>query len=848
MKILSCHIENFGAISNRDFEFDANLTQFVKENGYGKTTLAAFLKAMFYGLPSSTGRTKFNDRQHYYPFNGGKFGGNITFTSRGKTYRIERFFDKHSDSRDECRVFINNALSQNPGDIGRLIFGLDEASFERTVFIDASEIEISSTSGINAKLNSVIDATEGDTDFTSALGIIESARKDLRASRGNNDRISRQSANIARLQEEVANYSAIERNLGELYHSRSELDKEVRALEARENRAYENALEEQKWQSYEEYLSNAERVRERIKEINSLYPAGLPNREELAELSQAAGSLSVNAAALESCIFPEERANALNELEAAFNGCAPTEEVLEAAQNRITELGALRAEIESMRRGNDSERMQKLKKRFENTPDENTLEKMRAKAEEYKLKEEKIRTFSAVSESGAIATKKHKTAYIVGAIFSALMIAGGAAALFMYTIIGVALLVAGVVALAVTGFLYFNSQVKRVAQTPAAMSAELEELQAEQNVLRDSLRAFLVPFGYYSENGVIFDFATFEADYAEFKRIQTQNTEREITEKIARHNNAVKILNGFFADYGVTGENYQVALNALVARVREYESLTNERAAISARREKLNAEAAQIKHMCGRILLKYNIYANFDAFGLQVRTLENACDELARLSVDMAEITRRAEEYRRANSLNERPENIEAAADVSEELSEKRTALARLDRRIEDDERNVELLAEKEAELSEEKEKFAEMKARFRLLTAAKQMLEEAEQNLKSRYVAPIKDKFETYSRALEKTLGEKISMGENFRISFERAGEYRSDGHLSAGQRAVCMLCFRLALVDNVFEGEKPFIIMDDPFVSLDEAHMQKVRGLMKSLSADKQIIYFCCHESRAI
>ena len=90
--------------------------------------------------------------------------------------------------------------------------------------------------------------------------------------------------------------------------------------------------------------------------------------------------------------------------------------------------------------------------------------------------------------------------------------------------------------------------------------------------------------------------------------------------------------------------------------------------------------------------------------------------------------------------------------------------------------------------------------------------------------------------------------MDKDFRIMFERNGENREDRHLSAGERAICALCLRLALIDNMYEAEQPFIIMDDPFVHLDEKHLKDTVNLVKTLSKDRQIIYFCCHESREI
>ena len=66
MKIKSLHIVEFGALSNFDITFTDGITTVCENNGYGKSTLAAFIKAMFYGLESYSTRTKaFLDRMHY---------------------------------------------------------------------------------------------------------------------------------------------------------------------------------------------------------------------------------------------------------------------------------------------------------------------------------------------------------------------------------------------------------------------------------------------------------------------------------------------------------------------------------------------------------------------------------------------------------------------------------------------------------------------------------------------------------------------------------------------------------------------------------------------------------------
>ncbi len=50
MKLLSCHIENFGILSGFDHKFSEGINEIFLENGTGKSTLAAFLRVMFYGF------------------------------------------------------------------------------------------------------------------------------------------------------------------------------------------------------------------------------------------------------------------------------------------------------------------------------------------------------------------------------------------------------------------------------------------------------------------------------------------------------------------------------------------------------------------------------------------------------------------------------------------------------------------------------------------------------------------------------------------------------------------------------------------------------------------------------
>ena len=94
MKILSCYITGFGKFTNKSFAF-SDLTVIKEDNGWGKTTLAAFIRCMLFGMEAGRGKAvETNERAHYMPWQGGTYGGTMTFVSAGRQYRVERVFGR----------------------------------------------------------------------------------------------------------------------------------------------------------------------------------------------------------------------------------------------------------------------------------------------------------------------------------------------------------------------------------------------------------------------------------------------------------------------------------------------------------------------------------------------------------------------------------------------------------------------------------------------------------------------------------------------------------------------------------------------------------------------------------
>ena len=167
VRIISCHIDNFGKLHNYDVCF-SDLTEIIENNGWGKSTLALFIKAMFYGLSGNAKKSiSDNEFMHYTPWSNESFTGRLVFETNGKTYIIIRDFSYGKKGFFELRDAITNKISNDYSErIGEELFGMDRESFERTVFIDeSSKVLLGATSDINAHIGNLSSAIDDINNY-----------------------------------------------------------------------------------------------------------------------------------------------------------------------------------------------------------------------------------------------------------------------------------------------------------------------------------------------------------------------------------------------------------------------------------------------------------------------------------------------------------------------------------------------------------------------------------------------------------------------------------------------------------------------------------------------------------
>lgn len=850
MKLIKCYIENFGKLSNADYNFDERLTGFCENNGFGKTTLAAFIKAMFYGLPSVRVNAKeFNDRKHFYPFAGGKFGGNLTFETGGATYRIERFFGKKSDTEDELTVYCNNRVYGGfGGDLGKAVFGVDKETFERTVFITSDAADTTAAGGMLTKLNCFVENADGEEDFETVIARLERARKNLKAAKGNNDLISQTNQAIFEVKSEIANLESIAKTLDESYSRKNNLQKSILRAEAEIEEIKNTNLVLERWEKLDAMTARCNRLREELDGWRSKYAGGLPSEEENLLLKSNARRITMLDGAQTTAAFDCQKQEKLSLLECVFQAGVPEECALRKLSGDIDEIKSLEVKISALSEEDGGQRRLSLQRKFANkTPDAEQMEYLEDKVQRYRNLDNRRKAQAAVAAPfNAPASKSGKVYSVLLALFAIVAVAGGALVL-VSKIAGIALLAGGVLAAAVVAVLW---KIKGSQSSPKAvvLDGAAIEAQAELQSIEGAVREVLASYGYYSQNGIIFDYETFKKDlndYAQYGEDELRRRER-IHGFAQRKDALTENARNFFAQYGISDGDLQSAYVKLFNMISEYGNLKADSVRAETGVKDTRRQAEQLYAEISGVLGKYSIRLEENVFA-QLEEIERASAETARLCGEIEKCGKEAADYAAKYGLGQRPSaEIADYSLLAERVKEERNLLAVVDGQIASDEAMIETLGDKYGALETLQEKLNGYKRRHYVLSETEKLLKKADRNLKDRYVAPVKDVFLKYADVIEETLGERITIDEEFNVLFEQSGEIHSEKHFSTGLRSICALCMRLAFVENMFGGEKPFIIMDDPFVFLDGGHMQKTMRVVKELAKDIQIIYFCCHESR--
>lgn len=847
MKILSCYIANFGCIKNKEYKFNDHLNAFCEDNGQGKSTLAAFIKAMFYGLPKSSNKSF--DREHYIPFDNIEASGNIVFIYNNKEYKIERTFFKNIKD-DDIKIYengkINNDLLPTSGEI---IFGLDLESFNRTMFIYSNDLEINSTDNINSKMSHYVE--DSTFDLNEVIDKLDKYKKKLKPSRLADEKglIADVTNTISKKNDDLNNLYDIKNNLNLKYKLFNDLNNEINELNDQLSQAASINEIINNWNRYDEYHKQIDDEKKEIEHFKNKYPYNMPNDEELKinenNLNEM-NNINTKKSSIDLTQFEKDK---LIKYSSLFKEI-PSKDTISEYTSFINDYYQKKNyKIEEL---NQNEIII-YNKYINKNIDDSIFDQLNDFKNEYvETKKQFDQTPNYIIKKTLETKKKKSYLPLILLIISILIIILGIGLGFinnlLFIISGI-----GLILLFGTGFIYLKSQIndKQLSINEEIPNLEKEELNKKLNLIINKIDTIIMQYGFSSSLNESVDVALtlFKNEYDRYKEIKDKYN--KIINQKENNQKDIKFLEekikSFLNQYNFQETNYNLALQNLIATINEYQNLKNKKENIDNKIDELDNKYSSMKDNLDKFISKYHIDQDVKSYIDTVRVDKGVLDKN---NTNLNNLMNNFNNFVEEKKLYNRPENIEKidTNTITKQLSEKNELLSRKKDEIANDELEIEKIDTYNNEILESKEKLQELKYKYKIVDETIKSIKEAEETLKHKYIEPMLNKFNQYSSMLGKIINEEINMDSDYNLSVIHNGKEKNYRHLSSGQLSLCALCYRLSIIDNIFKEDKPFIIMDDIFVNLDENNLIKAIELLKKLSNQRQIIYFTCHESRNI
>jgi len=771
VKLISLYIENFGGLHRYALDFENGLTVIEAVNGFGKTTLAEFIRAMFYGFPRKGKTLDKSRRQKYTPWNGGPFGGNLVFELDGVRYRVERSFGTtpKGDSFTLIDLATGKKSNRFTEELGLELFQLDADSFERSTYLpQTADGAALTTDSIRSKLSNLVEDTNDVGNFEKAVAALKAKRSTFALYRGVGGSVAQANCRISGLQDQIS-------RLGDQKNVLDETEQDIRLLQ----------------QEQDDGRVRRDQLRGQIRQASEAAAAKSVHRQHRGLIQQY-----------------EAAETACRELEEKYPAGIPDWTGIEDARNAASQLEILNSRVLTEQDDLDAQQyVEENRSRFENhIPTDEELVNCRSWCQT--RSELAGRTMELAESLTRQPGVKVKTWPVVLLLLAFIGETGlGISLLREEPVLAYAALGAGAVTLigcifAVIRLLKTKKELQQFHREQEKIRTEMDRLSAMSEQLAGEIEAFLRSFG--AEEGADFygRLAELEHNVEDYLRAtarvaQWQEEKTAHEAELARWNAA---LDGFFAAAGLV------------------------------RQEDAGKQLLQIRD--------------------DRKDWEEATEDRNRLGRELEEF-REEHENTLALPIPENPADPDALHREETELS------IRLNRCAEDlirlQQRREQLLEQlrQEPQLREDLQFWQEKKAadqkKSDLLDDTVALLEQAKENLSNSYLGPIRQSFAGYLGKLWQDQEGQVLVTPDLDVQLERFGQARELGYFSAGQADSVMLCMRFALVDALFRETKPFVILDDPFINLDDCHTAQALELLKVLSQDRQIIYLTCNSSRA-
>lgn len=871
MKLIKAHIQNFGKLSNCDFDFNEGLNALIHENGWGKTTLSVFIKSMFYGMEYTTSKDlEKNEKLKYLPWQGGIYGGSLVFSHNDKIYQIHRTFDlKKNEDTFELRDLKTNKISYDFSEnLGNELFGINRETYARSVYVVLDE-KPAASDDISAKLGNLIEAADV-SNFDDAMAFLDKKATSLKAKRGNSGEISQIQENIDSdrnnltvietkiLQNE--NYekkiAEVKANIEELKNVQEELTKQL-AVSAK----YEGKLR------YEQLKADLEAAENSKKRLIDFFNGKVPEDEVIGKIDALTQDFTTVESNLRTNSATQGERDQYESLRNYFGGDIPSKEQIEDCLRTDSEYKKfLRDESEKKLSENEEAEYKTLKPVFENgdISQEKINLNISLVSEVQKAKNEKAKIDSDIQTKKlelkvCEQSRPKNIKRIVLFILSALLLSlAGAVFVLNYSLIAsLAFALAGIITL-VLGIVS-----KSKVQDFSNLEAEIADLEAKSGKLaiqndknENEYKTFIARYSKSKDeelialNKISVDFNRYSILFEKMRNYNSWLAGQK--KQPADFENELKMFMKRFCkteDISLVSSEIQT-LNDRLARLNELEKKINADSKNSQlqkeQKEKLESILAQYKsdksytfaEQVQQVHDKVNDIKNaeklIDLNKQKVLEFENNPDNDIQAFENLTKPAKSAESLR--SELSE----------VADKISNENATIAGYQKIINDNltftEKKEDIETEIERLEAEKKEKNAELA----ILKKTQNLLAQAKENLDANYSDPMKEGFAKYLNMIGGKLN--LVIDTDLKVSIDDNGRYHESESLSEGYKDMVNFCSRMALIDALFTDVKPPVILDDPFVNLDDEKVPRALQMVKDMAKEKQVIYFACHKSRVV
>ena len=797
MKLLSCYVENFGKLSDFSMEFTEGINVIEQSNAWGKSTLAAFLKAMFYGLDAKKDPKSFEkERNIYRPWQGGTFGGWVDFEIAGKRYRVSRSFGK-TEKTDSFHLFdltTNLESADYSEEIGQELFDLDSTSFRRSILIGQKDCACEASDGINAKLGNLGETTNDINNFEIANKTLKELLNQLTPDRVTGS-IKKRKNLITQMRQDITNLEGAADGYEKMEAKQQAIREQIEELvRIRQNYAQalvvasEDSRKAELYKQYERLCEEVHAKEEALERFAKVFPKGAPAKPEFDQQMQNVRSMEALKTSMSHGAFRENEKASWSKLSSMFAEKPLQMEAVEDSISALSDMEHFKGELT------------KLELRLE------ASQKQKNDVEQWSL------------SSAEVKSKKGFIALGIIVLLAGLLVGANAYLQFLPFAKGMP----GLVIAAVGCIL----GVACIAIGTVSESKAKQAYDAFEDKKKDQLESIL----------------------------QEMDTLTGHINKIKENSTLVEAsIQRFLGDYGIQCEvsQYRNQLYELKSLYGEYIRLKNRREECLTWNNSYEKQLEELRDFAR----KYDLYLGEDILG-QMNHLQNKAIEYRMAKAALEESTKKKEQFEAARERSfwtreaRCPYSLEELntmiGEADQRLEEMKTIRNQYEKQLEYLKEQLDQRDERKAELEEVLQDQEEDQEKYRIAKLTQEYLQGAKERFVSKYMEPIAGGFAKYYGLLTGRTDRDWMIDANLNLRLREHGEYRDIPWMSAGYQDLLGVCMRLALVDAMYQEEKPFLILDDPFVNLDDKKVAQANQLLLQVAEDYQMIYFTCSKAR--